>query len=263
METNLDRLLNQYIEQYHQRLTAVYYKRLDKAKDKEFAITQFVKRMMASTRLRMEYNAEYRGIIEFMEDDYRLGRPVTNTITNLRKMYKRRARNSYDDFIELNEEEGKHESYPKIEGKYSNLDNFSDIELVQMFAQQKGYENFLTFLTEQAQPYLNHTTSAELANISEETSDKNKEFTNTRQVMAIHYLLKYCQVKNVDNKEKARFIQFLTGKNLDNIYKRVQSPLNGNDRYINEDLKYVRGYFDRLGMKEIVKMINNELDQSL
>jgi hypothetical protein len=263
MESNLDQLLNQWIEQYHQRLTMVYFKRLDKAKDKEFAITQFVKRMMAFTRLRMEFNSEYRGIIEFLEDDYRLGRPITDSINKLRKMHSKRAQDNYDDFIKLDEDHDNQEIPAKTEGRYSNLDDFSDVELVRLFAQQKGYENFLEFLTEQAQPYLHHITSTELTNFPAEAPEKNKEFTTSRQVLAVHYLLKYCQVKNIDNTEKARFIQFLTGKNYDNIYKRVQSPLNGNDRYINEDLKYVRGYFDRLGMKEIVKMISNELDQAV
>ena len=73
-------------------------------------------------------------------------------------------------------------------------------------------------------------------------------------------MLKYMQVKNTDKTEIARFIQFLTSKNYDNIYKRVLNPFNVNDKVFREDLRFVRGYFERLGLYELVKMINNELD---
>jgi transcription initiation factor TFIIIB Brf1 subunit/transcription initiation factor TFIIB len=111
------------------------------------------------------------------------------------------------------------------------------------------------------------TTEEEIKSIFIETetastlknTEKSKSFTTARQVLAVHYLLKYANVKNIDRTEIARFIQFLTGKNFDNIYKKLQSPFKLNDKYLKEDLRYVKDYFERLGMQEIVKMINNEI----
>ena len=92
-----------------------------------------------------------------------------------------------------------------------------------------------------------------------EITEKSKDFTTARQVLAVHYLLKYAQVKNVDKTEIARFIQFLTGKNYDNIYKKLQNPFKINDKFLKEDLRFIRDYFERLAMSEIVRMINGEM----
>lgn len=101
-----------------------------------------------------------------------------------------------------------------------------------------------------------------LANFEPENNPPNPDFTTARQVLAVLYLLEYCQVKEVDKTQKARFIEFLTGKNYDNIYKAVRSPLAskvGNFR--REDLQFIRPFFENLGLVEIVKMINNQLDK--
>ena len=85
----------------------------------------------------------------------------------------------------------------------------------------------------------------------------------------MHYLFEYCQVKGVDNTAKARFIQFLTGKETGakrikntTIYKKVAKPLSTNDKTLNADLSYVRGHFEDLGLNEIAKMITNEISKS-
>jgi len=95
------------------------------------------------------------------------------------------------------------------------------------------------------------------------TSDKptNKEFTTARQVLAMHYIFEYMKVKNVDNSEKARFIEFLTGKNYKNIYDAVRDPITSKKGLLRkEDLIFIRGYFQKLGLLEIIKMIENEID---
>ncbi len=105
--------------------------------------------------------------------------------------------------------------------------------------------------------------------IPEPDDTKNPEFTTARQVMAVHYLLEYCQVKNIDNTVKARFVQFLTGKEAGakdikntTIYKRVSKPFSTDNKTLNTDLAFVRGYFESLGLSEIAKMITNEISQS-
>jgi len=96
--------------------------------------------------------------------------------------------------------------------------------------------------------------------IQSEAVTRNPDFTTARQVLAVHYLLRYCQVTQASNADVARFIEFLTGKNYKNIYKRVCNPLGSRDKELTEDLRFVRVFFEKLGMAEIVKMINNEMD---
>ncbi len=105
----------------------------------------------------------------------------------------------------------------------------------------------------------------------EEIKDEvnNAEFTTARQVLAVHYLLEYCKVKNVDKTVKARFIQFLTGKETGakkiqntTIYKKVSNPFSLDNSTLNADLQFIRKYFEDLGLNEIAKMITNEISKS-
>jgi hypothetical protein len=92
-----------------------------------------------------------------------------------------------------------------------------------------------------------------------EAVTRNPDFTTARQVLAIHYLLKYSKADQASNADVARFIKFLTGKNYKNIYKRVCNPLSSRDKELTEDLRFVRDLFEKLRLTEIVKMINNEI----
>jgi hypothetical protein len=102
-----------------------------------------------------------------------------------------------------------------------------------------------------------------------DAKSNKKEFTTARQVLAIHYLLEYCKVPNIDNTAKARFIQFLTGResgasNIKDttIYKKVRKPLSTDNRTLNADLGFIRKYFEDLGLSEIAKAITNEISKS-
>lgn len=98
---------------------------------------------------------------------------------------------------------------------------------------------------------------------------RNKAFTGKRQALAIHYLLNYIGVKGIDNTEKARFAQFLTGnesgnphiKNT-NIYKYMSYPLHGNEKSVLKDLKFVRGYFELLNIDGLLHEINKDIKTS-
>lgn len=97
----------------------------------------------------------------------------------------------------------------------------------------------------------------------------NSEFTTARQVLAIYYLLEYCQVANIDNTAKARFIQFLTGKETGaktisntTIYKKVAKPFSTNNKTLNADLSFIRKYFEDLGLHSIAATITKEISKS-
>jgi len=234
---DLDVFLKEFIHKYYRRMVVAFKTRMEKANDKEYTLSLYRKRMGGMTDFRLEINEDYKTIIEHFEGDYKLGRPFKGSLKTLRRM---------------------HSFYYHEDTILPEFVQRSDEEIARVFGEYIAFQKF--------KQYLNDIGTAETMNSNKENTDdpqaRNKGFTTARQVLTVHYLLKYCQVKNIDNTEKARFIHFLTGKNYDNIYKRVQSPLNGSDKYINEDLKYVRRYFEQLGMKEVVKMINNELEQS-
>jgi hypothetical protein len=92
-----------------------------------------------------------------------------------------------------------------------------------------------------------------------ETTMRNPKFTTKRQVFVLYYMLKHLGLKNVDKTVQARFIEFLTGKNYKKIYDSVREV----DDLIfikgGEDARYVREWFEKLGLTEIVK----ELDAML
>ncbi|HMX25828.1 MAG TPA: hypothetical protein PLD20_24495 [Blastocatellia bacterium] len=93
------------------------------------------------------------------------------------------------------------------------------------------------------------------------TSSKNPDFTTARQVLAVHYLLKAAGMRadSVDKSNVARLIEFLTGKNYRNIYDCVRDPFKISDRETAKDLKFIKPYFEKLGMTQITTLIEKEL----
>lgn len=93
------------------------------------------------------------------------------------------------------------------------------------------------------------------------TATRNPDFTTARQVLAIHYLLQAAGMSysDVDKSNVARLTEFLTEKNYRNIYDCVRSPLKTSDKSAEKDLKFIRPFFEKLGLTEVVKMIDKEL----
>ena len=96
-----------------------------------------------------------------------------------------------------------------------------------------------------------------------ETATRNSDHTTARQALAVLYLLDIAGIGNgVRQKEIARFIEFLTGKSQENIYKMVRyfpQRENRND-YFNDKL-YVKDWFQKLNATHIVKLIDNEIER--
>lgn len=99
-----------------------------------------------------------------------------------------------------------------------------------------------------------------------------KENTTARQVLAIKYLFEYAGIKenSYDKTELARFIRFLISKEVGNdkiqnttIYKKVLNPFKDNDFEKKADLKYIRSFFEKLKLFEIVEKINKEIDSGI
>jgi len=104
--------------------------------------------------------------------------------------------------------------------------------------------------------------SDDLAQSSPDIKMKNPKFTTAQQVLAMHYIFENFQVRGVDQSAKARFIEFLTGKSYKNIYDAVCNPMATKSKdFRKKDLQFIRPFFENLGLTEIVKMINNQLDK--
>ena len=100
---------------------------------------------------------------------------------------------------------------------------------------------------------IDQTILQEIRSMAPGGAKRNPEFTTNRQVIALHYMLKYLQVKNVDKTVQAQFIEFLTGKNYKKIYDSVREVddlifLKGGD-----DARYIKDWFERLSLTEIVR----------
>ncbi len=120
--------------------------------------------------------------------------------------------------------------------------------------------------------YINNITSIEtnVENIEVkpvESPSKNPDFTTSRQVLALYYMLNELDkgTNLIDRTVKARFIQFLTNKSEDNIYKTLAAPFKGfdnkNKKAIIKDLEYIKSHFEALGLKNIVNQINAEMKE--
>ena len=102
--------------------------------------------------------------------------------------------------------------------------------------------------------------------VPDTVTSKNPEFTTSRQVLAVYYLLNAIDrgiVNQTDRTVKARFIEFLTDKNYNNIYTALSNPFKGlennNKKQILKDLEYVKSHFSKLGIQSIVDQIDNDI----
>lgn len=258
MSENLNTFFTETTDKYYNRLVRIYNNRINKANDRDYTHNEFTKYCEALLNIRY-IASERETIITALEHEYKIGKEFSQAIKIMRKELHKKVNDNSIDFIEVTKENRnpvfeKETSTSKQETYF--IDQYSDLELVRMFSEYKAYEKFSEFLKSEKLTLNSVNEPIEIF----PSVEKLKEFTTARQVLAVHYLLKYSNVKNIDKTEIARFIQFLTGKNYDNIYKKLQNPFKINDKSLKEDLRFVRGYFERLEMTEVVKMINNELN---
>ena len=128
---------------------------------------------------------------------------------------------------------------------------------------------YKAFLEEKYKPLVEHfIINNDRTKSKEQQNKSNSEFTIARQVLAIQYLLNTLsnRMNNIDKTEIARFIQFLTGREADNsvikntsIYKKVSKPFSKKDKKLENDLQFIRPFFEKLGLESIVNQINIEI----
>jgi|GEM_PF-5088470 len=96
------------------------------------------------------------------------------------------------------------------------------------------------------------------------TSLNEKDIFLNRQFMAIYYLLDAVdkEVFSRNKAEVARFIQLLTSKSYNNIYKLAQNPIKDPAERVSKkheaDIQFVKDAFMKLGLNKIAKQIEND-----
>jgi hypothetical protein len=94
--------------------------------------------------------------------------------------------------------------------------------------------------------------------------------TNSQVVLVFYYFFKYCGLelrKNIDISTMAKFIHLLSGKDYTGVdnsdyYKKLKNnvPNFKSDKQLKNDLLIIKPFFQQTELKEIVKMIDNEIE---
>ncbi|MBL0049666.1 MAG: hypothetical protein IPP32_16405 [Bacteroidetes bacterium] len=207
--------------------------------------------------------------------------------------YYRECFNDYEsplkNFIQLKLQDAKIEAARLTENLNMELLSLNEVDTVKYLAKYYALDKTLTKTfpfeignnesIESIENRLRGNKVSEISNneeIAEEVTSSDddqakkyrKEFTTSRQIIAIHYLFEFANIKNCDQTEKARFARFLIGKELGNtkienttIYKKVRSPFKTTDSELKKDLRFVKEFFEKLNRPEIVTAINKEIDK--
>lgn len=99
---------------------------------------------------------------------------------------------------------------------------------------------------------------------------KLHEFTTLRQSLAVYYMLMSIDSKvynQSDCTKKARFVEFLTGKNYDNIKDYLAKLFEGFDKQnktnILKNLEFVKTQFENIGYNTIVAQIERDISAEM
>jgi len=96
------------------------------------------------------------------------------------------------------------------------------------------------------------------------------EYTNSQLVLIFYYFFKFNGFEprvSIDIAPIAKFLHLITGKKYTNtqssdFYKKLsKAPNHISDKSLIEDLNTIKSLFQKVELNEIVKMIDNEIDQ--
>jgi hypothetical protein len=96
------------------------------------------------------------------------------------------------------------------------------------------------------------------------------EYSNSQLVLIFYYFFKYSGIEprvSTDIAPIAKFLHLITGKEFSNtqnsdFYKKLsKAPNHISDKSLIDDLNHIKPLFQKVELNEIVKMIDNEIDQ--
>jgi len=215
------------------------------------------------------YTNDLLGNFKNHYDDYTIN-PVTNFINEYFQEIKDRNKSVNHNIpknFNLNPKQtveflAKHDAMKLFIDRMYFIHNGDNLEICEQKISRKGY-------TPQIIPALKTETEHYHADSDDDEQKKKlkKEFTLSRQILAIKYLFKLINHKGIyyDDTKMGEFVRFLTGRELGaidirdaTIYKKILSkaPARVND------LRYIKGFFEDLHLKEIVDIIDKEIDSA-
>lgn len=157
------------------------------------------------------------------------------------------------------------EAVEQYKQKYLKCCKKSEEELVYFFADQKAKDIFFDYVLKQDEEKLEEMCRKFEETANSEALTLNKEYSNYRRTAAIYLLLEQLGAdKRADFTQKSvsRFLEFLTGVKEGNMYERVNEIYNqGYKKSHHSDLRYVRKYFEDMGLKEVAQDIDNVLSE--
>jgi len=141
-------------------------------------------------------------------------------------------------------------------------------EKIKKVATIRAYSKYFDVIKETSSAYINHDTNKYFSNSEAEESqsenDNKASALTSQQVLAMHYIFELLNVSDDRTlSAKAELIEMLTNKNIDSIKKALRNPLeNKGLKGQNEDLEFVKQFFVKLKMPEIVNKINKDLSST-
>ena len=259
MNMDIDKIFQEKIDTYYRILVSSFSKKFNKANDKWYAINELEGRARCFLGCKFDNPIE-QDCFNFLIGYYNMGDSIEEGI----KEYRSNRIKSYYIISIMNEagEEVPVDTEPEYPSQtdYKNwLENISDFKITVLFAKYIALNKYNKNIEMQKSTLFDEKGEFRETPLNEEISSPNDEFTMNRQVMAMYFLLKYIKIENVDNTNKAKFIEFLTQKNYSNIYRKIRNPFEGNLKWMIKDLNYIRKFFENLKLSEVVKMIDKKI----
>lgn len=144
-----------------------------------------------------------------------------------------------------------------------NLETKDQSLILNFIAHHYAKKQFLEFLDrerikESGDPIEKINQDKEMPTLEDITDGKKQKPTNAQKLLAVHYLQKVNLFPSTfDILPLSEFITFLTGQNQKNTYDQLREI----DDYkkTKKNLMVVRKQFERLGMDDVLKLIDNDL----
>jgi hypothetical protein len=143
-----------------------------------------------------------------------------------------------------------------------NLQENDQVKIINFLAHHYAKKQFLKFLENEKNQEI-ETPVAGIAlgsevDIVENPNDKKQKPTNAQKLLALYYLQKVNLFPVLlDILPLSEFICFLTGQNQKNTYDQLREIHDY--KMTKKNLLVVRKQFERMGMDEVLKLIDNDI----
>lgn len=253
MEINLNEYCTEKIARHLNRYKNTYKKRMADALDKTYAHNQYVSRIGFQYSMSSD-NELNKTIFNYLEHDYKVGIDVERAIRRLKESCKNPKLGIQIELDEAFIEEQRINELMLCE----TINNLTEIQIVDIFADLIVFEQFLKFLHKQ-EGDLKETA------IQAEHAEKSNGLSMPQQVLVIYYLLK-CANYDIDNgnkKELSRFIGQLGQRSALSVYAPLKKiPNKIHEEFSNKDFAKVKYWFEVLNLSMPQKFVIADMSET-